>query len=221
MDQDPFFWSVLEVAHFFRNHAAGYVSGIPHSVFPDLEQLAQSMEVNDVSGAVLLSAVETSFLRDDCGIKSLGMRSSVIQCISRLRQQSRGYGQENGEPMLAASVTPMALSAPVTPHLLSSPAQKLDTNGDVGGNVRKGETRVEDPHGRKRRKLDLSTVVQQSWAHDALYFVTQESTSCDWWRARCPKMTVVQSACAHYELLGAGMTKNVAEVVGKHYEHVL
>lgn len=76
-------------------------------------------------------------------------------------------------------------------------------------------------HFQNCRKLDLSTVAQQSWTHDALYFVTQESTSCDWWRERCPNMTVVQSACAHYELLGAGMTKNVAEVVGKHYEHVL
>ena len=149
MGTDPWFWTVSEVAAFFRQDAARYIRDMPNGRLPDLMRFLENLEANDVSGAVLLTAVDASFLRGDCGLVSLGVRSSVLHCIQKLRQQSTALNQPNVS-------TPQS-ALPEIP--LSGQSHGESSGGEGNGlNVRTGELQIQDAKGRKRRKLDLAKI---------------------------------------------------------------
>ena len=149
MDPDPWNWSVANVQHFFRNTAAEYISDLPHGRLPPLDPFLKTLNENDVSGAVLLTIIDSSALRDDCGITSLGVRSAVIYCIVQLRRESAKYSIEYDGQRLQ---TPSSLPVRALP---SAPAQQ-EAAVPSTENVRSGEIQVQDASGRKRRKLNLA-----------------------------------------------------------------
>ncbi|KAK4621839.1 hypothetical protein CLAFUW4_06550 [Fulvia fulva] len=160
MDADPWVWSAEQVAQFFQSEAATLIQDKPNSQLPDLVSLAQTLLDEGVAGADLLTQVDSNFLKEDCGIRQLGKRSSIIYCITRLRGQSDGYQQRDGVPGLR---TPQSLNVlpPQPPSLLQQPlpTPALDSPGE---RVRSGEIAVQDRKGRKRRKLDLSATVEKA-----------------------------------------------------------
>lgn len=152
MDGDPWWWNVQDVTDFFHRHAEDSIRDLPNSRLPSPDHFTAVLAENEVSGAILLTAVDTGFLREDCGIKSLATRSAVIHCIRRLQARSSGFRGRNGDTEsgapASAVLTPTTAAAPS-----SAPSPAVDS---VGDNVRAGETQVEDERGRKRRRLDLS-----------------------------------------------------------------
>ncbi|USW51792.1 Putative helicase, P-loop containing nucleoside triphosphate hydrolase, SNF2-like domain superfamily [Septoria linicola] len=158
MTSDPWKWTALEVAQFFRNDAVSFVDDMPNGRLPDMELFAQNLENNDVCGAVLFDAVDPGFLRDDCGITSLGQRSAVIHCIRRLKAISAAYASNTEIP---APRTPLSVAA--TPAAVAGAEQEQPSPVPVLDNSnakRAGETEVQDISGRKRRKLNLLPQLQ-------------------------------------------------------------
>ncbi|KXT15355.1 hypothetical protein AC579_10437 [Pseudocercospora musae] len=165
MDTNPWLWDVQKVANFFRYDSADCLSDMPNARLPDTDQLAVILEENDVAGSVLLSGVvDTAFLKEECGVKSLGMRSAVIHCITKLKSLAATF-ENQAEPVVAGAAT-----APDTPKSIAAQPQQDQAqeqqqepirealpsfNGNVGEHVRAGELEVQDGNGRKRRKLGL------------------------------------------------------------------
>ncbi|KXT04850.1 hypothetical protein AC578_3486 [Pseudocercospora eumusae] len=161
MDINPWLWDAQQVANFFRYDAAGCLSDMPNARLPDTDHLAVVLEENDVAGSVLLSGVvDTAFLKEECGIKSLGMRSAVIHCITKLKSLAATF--EN-QAEAAAPDTPKSIAAQPQPQQQQAQEQQQQPtrealpsfNGNVGEHVRAGELEVQDGNGRKRRKLNL------------------------------------------------------------------
>lgn len=159
MATDPWHWTFAQVADFFRNDAANYISDMPNARLPDMHTFAHNLEENDVSGATLLNgSVDTSFLKEDCGIRSLGMRSAILHCVSKLKSESTFLGGKN---LSAPSVpqTPASMHGDLQPAA-ELPAQipvfdPIGEEANSGGRVRGGEVEIRDERGIKRRKLDL------------------------------------------------------------------
>ncbi|KAF7189897.1 Protein CHROMATIN REMODELING 20, partial [Pseudocercospora fuligena] len=149
------------VANFFRYDAADCLSDMPNARLPDTDHLAAILEENDVAGSVLLSGVvDTAFLKEECGVKSLGMRSAVIHCITKLKSLAATFANQ-AEAAATAPDTPKSIAA--QPQQDNAQEQQQEPvrealpsfNGSVGEHVRAGELEVQDGDGRKRRKLNL------------------------------------------------------------------
>ena len=128
---------------------------MPNARLPDMNDFARHIEENDVNGAVLFEGVDASFLREDCGIKSLGQRSAVAHCIRKLKARSATLSKD-GE----AKTPQTPVSNAATPAVLPDAEQEIATASvpvfDNASTKRAGEVQVEDSSGRKRRRLDLS-----------------------------------------------------------------
>lgn len=151
MASDPWHWTALQVAECFRNNAPVLIDDIPNARLPDMNAFAQKIEENDVCGFMLFEEVDTGFLRDECGIKSLGQRGAIKHCIRKLRAQSATC-QKEGAPR-----TPISTAA--TPSVLPTTEQEPVLSVPISNNPstkRAGDVQVEDSSGRKRRKLDIS-----------------------------------------------------------------
>ncbi|CAK3936999.1 Transcriptional regulator ATRX [Lecanosticta acicola] len=160
MAADPWYWTVAQVADFFRKDAVNYITDLPNARLPDTNVFAHNMEENDVSGACLLNgAIDTAFLKDDCGIRSLGMRSAILHCIAKLKTQSAFLGVQK-PPETSAPQTPASLHAfPQPQTAVSAEVPVFDPIGqsvESRKKIRSGEVGIQDERGRKRRKLDLS-----------------------------------------------------------------
>lgn len=131
--------------HFFRHQAADVMDDLPHPRMPEIEPFVTTLADNDVTGAVLLLSVDSSFLREDCGLRSLGIRSSVLYCIRKLQSASQGYGILTQAVVATADVDEIHTQTPVS---IADPTAEAPK--------RAGEVLIEDERGRKRRKLDLS-----------------------------------------------------------------
>lgn len=151
MASDPWHWTALQVADCFRNNAPVLIDDIPNGRLPDMNAFAQKIEENDVCGYMLFEEVDTGFLRDECGIKSLGQRGAIKHCIRKLKAQSATYNKE-GAPR-----TPISTAA--TPSVLPTTEQEPVSSVPIFNDPstkRAGDAQVEDSSGRKRRKLDIS-----------------------------------------------------------------
>lgn len=169
MANDPYHWTVEQVCDFFRQDAQRYLADVPNSRLPNLEPFLQELQENDVSGSVLLTVVDSASLRNDFGVKSLGARSAVVHCIRKLAAQSAAFGikQEDGvapqTPNSIADVTVAPLQHALASTLVNPPPVPVyDPSGNDQSNehARPGEIEVQDQHGRKRRKLNLTTFTQ-------------------------------------------------------------
>ena len=153
MDPDPWNWSVTDVQQFFRERAADYVADMPHGRLPPLAPFLNALHGNDVSGAILLTTVDANSLREDFGLTSLGVRGTVIRCITKLRRHSVVYASENDLPY---PQTPSSLQLRALPPTPTPQEAEIPSTEPVGEHVRPGEIQVQDAQGRKRRKLDIS-----------------------------------------------------------------
>ncbi|KAK3676339.1 hypothetical protein LTR78_003613 [Recurvomyces mirabilis] len=159
MDSDPWRWSISDVQQFFRQDAARYVRD-RNSYLPPMPTFLQSLADNEVDGASLLDAVESTTLRDDLGIRSLRDRGAIMHCIYKLRSVSLSY---RGRGLSEAPGTPASLpgapsfsDAAVLPPADAQLLMDFDQDMPVGHHVRENEVEVQDTRGRKRRKLDLT-----------------------------------------------------------------
>ncbi|KAK1062058.1 hypothetical protein LTR74_010605 [Friedmanniomyces endolithicus] len=134
MDADPWNWTVAEL--------------------PPLDTFLQSLADSEVDGPSLLDDIDVPALRDDFGISSFRVRGTVLHCIRKLKKRSKFHRFPNeGLPETPASLSfvPQLPSVPHTP----TNADVLPST-EINDNVRSGEVQVQDAHGRKRRKLDIS-----------------------------------------------------------------
>ncbi|KAK3116606.1 hypothetical protein LTR53_002840 [Teratosphaeriaceae sp. CCFEE 6253] len=151
MDTDPEQWTLADVQHFFRQDAVSYIADRPGSQLPHLEPFLQALADCDVDGASLLDSVDLRALRDDFSLSSLKVRGTIMHCINKLRAVSVAHRSQTLRPE-----TPASLSfAQQLPSGLETPTDALQSV-EIGENVRSGEYQVQDVHGRKRRKLDLT-----------------------------------------------------------------
>lgn len=165
MDGDPYYWTVPQVADFFRQDATRLASSRPNSVLPDLEAFASAIEANDVSGEILLTDIDVGVLRDDFNITSFGVRTSITRCIRSLRKDSAVYQATNSS----------SLKPPVPFDVRPGLEIQLASHQDIlalGSNVRPGEVQVQDLQGRKRRKLDPTSLTSTNSASDQPKLVT-------------------------------------------------
>ncbi|GAB7343640.1 hypothetical protein MBLNU457_1634t1 [Dothideomycetes sp. NU457] len=143
--QDPFEWTISEVATFLRHVLPHQTSTIPNATFPDLDRLAQQFQDLQFPGYILLDHVTHDLLKDECKITNFAQRCSVISAIQILRTQSSRYQAIANGPA-PASVTKFNL----TP---TQGTQSAETA------VRPGEELIEDANGKKRRRLLLTPAV--------------------------------------------------------------
>ncbi|KAK5112689.1 hypothetical protein LTR85_011200 [Meristemomyces frigidus] len=155
MDTDPWSWDTSDVQQFFRQDAIRFIADRPSGQLPPLNAFAQALGDNDVDGASLLDSIEIPALRDDFGMYSYRHNGTIMHCIRKLRSLSLTYQSRNAS---LAPQTPRSMVAiPLPPSASAGLAEILPSTEAVGENVREGEVHVEDAHGRKRRKLDLTT----------------------------------------------------------------
>ncbi|KAJ9643017.1 hypothetical protein H2199_004539 [Coniosporium tulheliwenetii] len=129
---DPWDWSVDDVVEAF----CGWTSVAPRTQLPDPQILETKLREQEVNGSTLLTAIDHVVLKEEFGIKPLGQRNAIVLAINRLRPQSQ--------------------------FPVRQPAPSAAVGADVGVHIRPGEILVEDEHGRKRRKLNLSAPLPQS-----------------------------------------------------------
>ncbi|PIA91404.1 Transcriptional regulator ATRX [Cercospora beticola] len=183
MDPDPWKWTSTAVADFFRNHATTLITDMPNARLPDLDSFAQKLEENDVCGAVLFDGVDLGFLREDCGIRSLGQRSAIVHCIRKLKTWSRSYpkGDEAPVPQTPVSVAATPVAIPGIEQEPASPVPIFDS----ANAKRAGENSEEAGSARKKRRLELPqpsialTAPRDSALHNPAAFLGNEKLPVD------------------------------------------
>lgn len=133
-EADPFKWSSTETVEYLRQN--------------QFDKLAQQWSTNDLDGHMLLQFVDLSLLKDEFGIAGIKERMIIMKMITALRKSSMAYA--NG--LLPSLPLP-------TPHP-SNP--QTPTEPIVEARIRKGEDLVEDLGGRKRRRLNLDTTLDDA-----------------------------------------------------------
>jgi len=135
---DPYKWSSAETVEFLQQNQFG--------------NLAQQWATNDLDGHMLLQFVDLTLLKDEFGIAGIKERMVVMKMIYGLRKSSVAYAES-----LLPNDLPSSLPLP-TPH----PSVPQTPTEAIGAKVRKGEVLVEDSGGRKRRKLNLDTTLDDT-----------------------------------------------------------
>ncbi|TKA74276.1 hypothetical protein B0A55_06201 [Friedmanniomyces simplex] len=169
MDTDPRVWTVAEVQQFFRRDAVSCLNDRPTAQLPHLDSFLRTLADSEVDGPSLLDDVDAPALRDDFGITSFRIRGTILHCIRKLRERSEAHCAQVG---VLRPETPASLN--FVPQLASAPDTPTNTSAlpstETGEHVRSGEVQVQDSHGRKRRKLDISKAqpnLQAESSHDS------------------------------------------------------
>ena len=89
--EDPWDWSVNQVAQNLCNPSSPWLSSFDPLSRPDPDALDKALRSEGVSGPILLTQIDHANLREDLGIKALGPRGTVVLWIRHLRNQSRKY----------------------------------------------------------------------------------------------------------------------------------
>lgn len=135
---DPYKWSSAETVEFLQQNQFG--------------NLAQQWSTNDLDGHMLLQFVDLTLLKDEFGIAGIKERMVIMKLISALRKSSVAYAES-----LLPNDLPSSLPLP-TPH----PSGPQTPTEPIGSRIRKGEELVEDSSGRKRRRLNLDTTLENT-----------------------------------------------------------
>jgi SNF2 family DNA or RNA helicase len=124
MDRDPWSWSVSDVTNFFMQRHANkaVIAEMPGVSLPPPETWTANFAEERMTGAVLLTAVDTEYLRRRLKIKTLGPRAAVMHCIEKLRAISPAYKRRN-EPTVwtPPGGEPLQLSEEQLARLLQLP----------------------------------------------------------------------------------------------------
>lgn len=151
---DPYKWSSAETVEFLQQNHFG--------------TLAQQWSTNDLDGHMLLQFVDLTLLKDEFGIAGIKERMIIMKMISALRKSSAAYAES-----LLPNDLPSSLPLP-TPH----PSGPQTPTEPIGSRIRKGEELVEDSGGRKRRRLNLDTALEDTQpGATKSYIVTPQSTT--------------------------------------------
>lgn len=144
-----------DVLHFFKDRAQSYITDLPHGRLPRLDSFLPALEDNDIDGAILLTQVDTDTLKRDLGVASAGVRGVVLRCIQKLRQESIRYATDQSSQALQLPTPTAIQSSPATeaPQQVASPVE-LSAERTCPG-----EVQIQDAHGKKRRKLNLTQLV--------------------------------------------------------------
>ena len=135
---DPYKWSSAETVEFLQQK--------------QFDNLAQQWSTNDLDGHMLLQFVDLTILKDEFGIAGIKERMVIMKMILALRKSSVAYAAS-----LLPNDLPSSLPLP-TPH----PSGPQTPTEPIGSRIRKGEELVEDSGGRKRRRLNLDTTVNDT-----------------------------------------------------------
>ena len=123
MDRDPWSWSISDVTNFFvQRHADEAVAEMQSVSLPPPEILTAKFAEEGITGAVLLTVVDSEYLRRSLKIKAAGPRAAVLHCIRKLQAISSSY-QRKSEPTVWAPPggQPLQLSEEQLARLLELP----------------------------------------------------------------------------------------------------
>ncbi|RMY70195.1 hypothetical protein D0864_10943 [Hortaea werneckii] len=162
MESDPWQWDSSQVQRYFREHAVHDIADRPSGQLPGPHLFITALHDNEVDGASLLDSVDINMLRGEFGVTSLRHRGSIMHCIKKLQRRSNAFRSRRDSPIPQILASPH--STPVLPPIdaaaAPAAAAPITPNHEATGeNTRVGEVRIEDEHGRKRRKLNLTTQV--------------------------------------------------------------
>nr|OQO20523.1 hypothetical protein B0A51_13211 [Rachicladosporium sp. CCFEE 5018] len=161
---DVWHWTVEDVTDFLRGDAVQYIRrDVPHATFPSLEQLVARFVENSVDGVTLLTAVDLSFLREECGVKALGERTAYLRCIRHLQDSSGRYRTKDEPiewPVPESTAQPAHMNERQTTTVAYSIVAPI-----VGDDLTHGEQKIDDGRPRKRRRLDSAALVTD---HDSV-----------------------------------------------------
>jgi SNF2 family DNA or RNA helicase len=198
LERDPWSWSAADVGNFFlQRHVHEVVNAeMPGVSLPRPEDLTAKFDEEQVTGAVLLTAVDHDFLRSSLNIKTLGPRAAVMHCIEKLREFSPGYKRRHESTALVPAFAELS-EEPVTRlldlpdpigYLRELPAAKAFATAQEAGepmqlddvpstpaeearpepNVRPNEVLSANKDGKMRRRLDLTVAAPNEVARDTL-----------------------------------------------------
>nr|POE76238.1 protein chromatin remodeling 20 [Quercus suber] len=189
MAKDAWNWSSAEVQNFFRNNAARYLDDRPHWSLPDSDLFLRVLESECVDGIMLLAHIGTTELKEDLGIKNMRERTAVLHCIAKLRNESQGYadsqGQRQAQNDSIGTKTPISVQV-VAPLGTAGDARPGSPLAPIGENVRVGEQQVCDVKGNKRRRLNPTVVTDASMSQNPTKLIRSDASK-DWFtRSACP-----------------------------------
>ncbi|KNG82509.1 putative SNF2 family helicase/ATPase [Aspergillus nomiae NRRL 13137] len=155
---DPVDWSVDDVVQFLCHNPhtpwSQSVSGAPR---PDPTSFEAALRDNLITGEVLLNDVDKSALRDDLGLRALGHRSSMLTAIRVSTAVSTNAVNLAVVPNSRESTNPSSTPQD-TSHITNLQTRVEDL--DPVERIRSHEQVFVDTHGRKRRRLDLTTLTK-------------------------------------------------------------
>lgn len=118
---DPIDWTVDEVVAFVCRSSDTPWSLSKNPSRPDPIAFETTLRENQVTGDVLLTAVDNAVLKEELGLKALGPRKAVLDMIQYLRQRSVKYKmacEGPNQPAFSPVMTPRAASINVGSPLL-------------------------------------------------------------------------------------------------------
>ena len=91
LDTDPWNWTVDEVTSTLCDPESSWSTFVGPLSLPDPTSFRIALCENLITGPILLTEVDHASLRDDLGLKALGVRGSIMLLIKHLRARSQRY----------------------------------------------------------------------------------------------------------------------------------
>ena len=120
---DPIDWTVDEVVAFVCRSSDTSWSLSRNPSRPDPIAFEATLRENQVTGDVLLTAVDNAVLKEELGLKALGPRKAVLDMIHYLRQRSvkykmacEGPNQPVGSPAMTSRAASITAGSPLLQH---------------------------------------------------------------------------------------------------------
>ncbi|KAH7074412.1 hypothetical protein BKA63DRAFT_443397 [Paraphoma chrysanthemicola] len=125
---DPWSWTVNDlIAELCRSDVVYKATNCAAEDFPDFAALENELRDQEITGATFLSALDTSTIRSELKIQSLGQRLALIAVIEQLRSRSKGYKQHmttTGIRSLSIGTTSVSSSTLHTTYTLDANGRK-------------------------------------------------------------------------------------------------
>ena len=132
--EDPFDWTVEQVVYTLCSLDSPILASRAISSLIDRDGFAKILRDEQIDGEALLTVVTLDSLRNDLGVKALGVRAKLINLIERLQQQSSRYQQKLERNFVSEGrLSSTGMSQYNTPYLRSPERQNI-----VGPNLFSG-----------------------------------------------------------------------------------